>query len=124
MPDLDYVRIGSSLLRLDCTRARLERSFQAHLQLYAAELRRPDLTDPDVFVVLVQTAEDVRIPRGILAQICDVSTQELRIWMRGRDLPDPEGRGRILERIRREVEARLRAAPDLTHPDQAASSLT
>ncbi|PTX52392.1 hypothetical protein IQ03_01355 [Gemmobacter caeni] len=124
LPDPGYVRIGSALVRLDGTRARLERSFQAHLRLYAEELRAPDLADPDVFVTLIQAAEEMRIPRGRLADLCEVSSQELRLWVRGRDLPDREGRGRVLARLMAEVAARLRALPDLSLPDQAASRIS
>jgi len=124
LSDPDYARVGSALVRLDGVRARLERSFQAHLRLYAEALRDPDLSDPDTFVALIQATEEMRIPRGRVADLCTVSAQEIRLWMRGRDLPDREGQLEILGRIRVEVEARLRALPDLSLPDQAASRVS
>jgi hypothetical protein len=123
IPSPGCVRVGSALIRLEGARARLERSFQSHLRLYAEELRAPDLSDPDVFVALIQAAGEMRIPRGRLADICQVSSQEIRLWVRGRELPDTPGQGRILGRIRVEIDARLRALPDLS-PDQAASRVT
>lgn len=114
-------RIGSSLIRLEGPRARMERSFQAHMRLYADELRGADLTDPDTFTALVQCASDLRFPPGRVADLCGVSTRTVKEWIRGRDLPDPAGQAEVLHQILRAVEERVRIAPDLSLPGQAAS---
>lgn len=119
-----YVRIGTSQIRLDGARARLERSFQDRLRLYARELSDPDLSDPDTFPTLIQAGPELRIRAGRLAELCVVTTTRIRAWTRGADLPDREGQALILSRILREVEARIRVLPDLSLPDQAASSET
>lgn len=114
-------QIGSMMVRLDGSRARMERSFQAHLRLYAQELRSADPADPDTFVSLLQCAPDLRFPPGRVADLCGVRTQEVQGWIRGRDLPGPEGQAEVLSRLRRAAEERVRTAPDLSLPGQAAS---
>lgn len=114
-------QVGSARVRLDGARARMERSFQSHLRLYAEELGRADPSDPDTFVALIQCAPDLRFPPGRVADLCGVSTRVVRGWVRGRDLPDPEGRTEVLSRLRAAVEERVRVAPDLSVPAQAAS---
>lgn len=113
-------RFGSSLIRLAGSRARMERSFQAHMRLYAHELSAADLTDPDTFVALIQCASDLRFPPGRVADLCGVSTRTVKSWIRGRDLPDPAGQAEALFRIRKAVDERVRIAPDLSLPGQAA----
>lgn len=116
-----YVRIGTGLIRLDGARARLERSFQAHLRLYAGELRAADPGDADAFIALIQCAPDLRIPAGRVAALCGVPTAVVKDWARGRDIPEPQARAEALRRLLAEVEGRVRAAPDLDAADQAAS---
>lgn len=114
-------RVGSNLIRLDSPRARMERSFMSHMRLYAKELRDADVSDPDTFIALVQCASDLRFPPGRVADLCGVSTRTVKAWIRGRDVPGPEGQAEALYRLRMAVEERIRIAPDLSLPDQAAS---
>lgn len=116
-----YVRIGTGLIRLDGARARLERSFQTHLRLYAGELRAADPADADTFIALIQCAPDLRLPAGRVADLCGVPTAAVKAWARGRDLPDPQAREEALRRLLAEVEGRVRVAPVLDPQDQAAS---
>lgn len=113
--------VGSKRIRLDGARARMERSFLSHLRLYARELAEADLSDPDTFTALIQCAPDLRFPPGRVADLCGVPTKTVKAWMRGRDIPDPESQAFFLNRLRVAVEERLRIAPDLSLPAQAAS---
>jgi hypothetical protein len=120
--DVSHLRlVGSKRIRLDGARARMERSFLSHLRLYARELAVADLSDPDTFIALIQCAPDLRLPPGRVADLCGVPTQTVKGWMRGRDTPDPESQAFFLSRLRDAVEERLRIAPDLSLPGQAAS---
>lgn len=113
--------VGSKKIRLDGARARMERSLISHLRLYARELAEADLSDPDTFIALIQCAPDLRFPPGRVAELCGVPTQTVKAWMRGRDAPDPESQAFFLERLRAAVDERVRIAPDLSLPVQAAS---
>jgi hypothetical protein len=120
--DVSHLRlVGSKRIRLDGARARMERSFLSRLRLYARELTEADLSDPDTFIALIQCAPDLRFPPGRVAELCGVPTQTVKAWMRGRDAPDSESQAFFLERLRAAVEERIRIAPDLSLPVQAAS---